>query len=128
METPIIMNMTFGKAFAECVNNEKIIGRKNEEKYVIIAQVPAIIGEDIIPKMSSLNKNIKELLLATCGRIHYHNQLLKINLNTGEAEQYIPTAEDLFAIDWRVIDGDVLEEVIWRFNKDSLAKTLKESK
>lgn len=122
------MNMGFNMAFAECTKNGKLIGRKNKEKYVITAQVPAIIEEDNIIKMSSLNNAAKNILLATCKRIHYHHQLLKINISTGEAEQYIPTAEDLFAIDWRVIDGDVLEEVIWRFNKDSLAKTLKESK
>ena len=122
------MNMTFNKAFEECTKNEKLIGRKCEEKYIITAQVPSIIDEDVILKARSLNKAAKNILLATCKRVHYHHQLLKINISTGEAEQYIPTAEDLFAIDWRVIDGDVLEEVIWRFNRDSLAQTLKESK
>ena len=48
MNTPIIMNMTFSKAFDECVKNNKVIYRKKEHKYVITAQVPAIIGEDII--------------------------------------------------------------------------------
>ncbi len=122
METPIIMNMTFGKAFEECVKNDKIIGRKNKMKYIINAQVPAIINEDIVPKMTSLNKAVKNIILATCNRISYHNQLLKINLSTGEAEQYIPTAEDLFAIDWRTIEGDVLEEVIQRYTKDDILK------
>ncbi len=114
--------MTFGKEFEECVKNDKIIGRKNKMKYIITAQVPAIINEDIVPKMTSLNKAVKNIILATCNRISYHNQLLKINLSTGEAEQYIPTAEDLFAIDWRTIEGDVLEEVIQRYTKDDILK------
>ena len=119
MNTPIIMNMTFSKAFDECVKNNKVIYRKKEHKYVITAQVPAIIGEDVIPKMTSLNDTIKDLLLATCKRISYSHQLLKINLNTGEAEQYMPDAEDLFAIDWCIAEGDNLEELKWRFNSNS---------
>ena len=120
MQTVNIMNMTFSKAFEECTKNGKIICRKFNYKYVITCQVPSIIGEDIIPKMSSLNSAIKDLLLATCGRIHYHNQLLKINLNTGEAEQYMPSADDLFAIDWQIVEGEILEELKWRFNKQAI--------
>lgn len=115
METPIIMNMTFGKAFEECVNNNKVIGRKAKEKYIITAQISNIVNEDVIPKMLSLNKTVKLILLSTCKRIMYHHQLLKININTGEAEQYNPSADDLFAKDWRVIDGEVLTDVINRF-------------
>ena len=114
------MNMNFSNAFIECTKNNKIIGRKSELKYVIIAQVPAIIDEEVIPKMTSLNDNIKELLLATCKRIHYHNQMLKINLNTGEAEQYAPNIEDLFALDWQIIDGELYEEIKWRFSNHKL--------
>ena len=46
--------------------------------------------------------------------------MLKINLNTGEAEQYMPNAEDLFALDWQVIDDELLEEIKWRFSNHSL--------
>lgn len=120
MNTPIIMNMNFSNAFVECTKNDKIIGRKSELKYIITAQIPAIIDEEVIPKLMSLNNNVKELLLSTCKRIHYHNQMLKINLNTGEAEQYIPNAEDLFALDWQVIDGELLEEIKWRFSNHKL--------
>ena len=122
METPIIMNMTFGKALEECVKNGKVICRKNNIKYLITCQVPAIINEDIIPKMTSLNDEIKDILLSTCKRISYSKQMLKININIGEAEQYIPTAEDLFAQDWQIVDGALLEEIKFRFNKEPFIK------
>lgn len=112
--------MTFGTAFVECTKNSKIIGRKLKPKYIIVAQLPCIIGEDTIPALRSLTSATKDILLSTCKRIHYHNQLLKINLVTGEAEQYMPSAEDLFAIDWQIVEGDVLEEIKWRFNKEPM--------
>lgn len=111
------MNMTFGKAFEECSKNGKIICRKTNIKYVIFCQVPAIINENVIPKMTSLTDAAKDIILSTCKRIGYHNQMLKINLNTGEAEQFMPSAEDLFAIDWQIVEGDVLEEIKLRFKK-----------
>lgn len=111
------MNMTFSKAFEECTKNNKIICRKTNIKYVIFCQVPSIINEDIIPKMTSLSDAAKEIILATCKRISYHNQMLKINLNTGEAEQFMPSAEDLFANDWEIVEGYVLEEIKTRFKK-----------
>lgn len=111
------MGMTFGNALEECTKNRKIICRKTNIKYVIFCQIPAIINEDVIPKMTSLSYAAKDIILATCKRISYHNQMLKINLNTGEAEQYMPTAEDLFANDWEIVEGNILEEIKTRFKK-----------
>lgn len=111
------MGMTFGNALEECTKNRKIICRKTNIKYVIFCQIPAIINEDVIPKMTSLSYAAKDIILATCKRISYHNQMLKINLNTGEAEQYMPTAEDLFANDWEIVEGSILEEIKTRFKK-----------
>ena len=111
------MGMTFGNVFEECVKNRKIICRKTNIKYIIFCQIPAIINEDIIPKMTSLSYAAKDIILATCKRISYHNQMLKVNLNTGEAEQFMPSAEDLFSNDWEIVEGDVLEEIKLRFKK-----------
>lgn len=111
------MGMTFGNALEECTKNRKIICRKTNIKYVIFCQIPAIINEDVIPKMTSLSYAAKDIILATCKRISYHNQMLKINLNTGEAEQYMPTAEDLFTNDWGIVEGNILEEIKTRFKK-----------
>lgn len=111
------MDMTFSNAFEECSKNRKIVCRKTNIKYVIFCQIPAIINEDVIPKMTSLSYAAKDIILATCKRISYNNQMLKINLNTGEAEQYIPNTEDLFANDWEIVEGDVLEEIKTRFKK-----------
>lgn len=109
--------MTFGNAFEECAKNRKIICRKTNIKNVIFCQIPAIINEDVIPKMTSLSYAAKDIILSTCKRISYHNQMLKVNLNTGEAEQFMPSAEDLFANDWEIVEGDVLEEIKLRFKR-----------
>ena len=109
--------MTFGNVFEECTKNRKIICRKTNIKYVIFCQIPAIINEDTISKLTSLTYAAKDIILATCKRISYHNQMLKVNLNTGEAEQFMPSAEDLFALDWEIVEGEVLEEIKTRFKK-----------
>ena len=98
------MGMTFSNAFEECTKNRKIICRKTNIKYVIFCQIPAIINEDVIPKMTSLSYAAKDIILATCKRISYNNQMLKINLNTGEYAGFISLAD---------VDGDYL------FNTDN---------
>lgn len=118
MESVSIMNMTFGSALNECIKNKVCICRKEDLEHIITAQVPANIEENIIPKMTSLNNNTKEILLATCKKIKYHNQLLKINLKTGEAVQYMPTAEDLFANDWCTVASYIYEDIIKLFRTE----------
>lgn len=114
MEIISVMNMTFGNALNQCINNVCIC-RKSKLEEIITAQVPAEITEDIIPKMTSLNDNTKEILLATCKKIKYHNQFLKINLKTGEATQYIPTSEDMCANDWCTVGSFIYEDIIKHF-------------
>lgn len=74
-------------------------------KKFITLQIPADISRDIIPKMTSLNDEAKEMLLDHGdGMIHYRNQVLQVSLDNDDrqnlATYYIPTWEDIFADDW----------------------------
>lgn len=76
----------------------------NGKKFITL-QIPADISRDIIPKMTSLNDEAKELLLDHGdGMIHYRNQVLQVSLDNDDrqniATYYIPTWEDIFADDW----------------------------
>ncbi len=103
-------DMTFGGALA-ALNNGECVYRKNCIWNIYSKQVPSNINADIIPKMTSLNDRTKDILINTCKRINYNNQILVINLSTGDATQYIPTAKDLQAEDWCIVTDSVLEEI-----------------
>lgn len=85
----------------------------NGKKFITL-QIPADISRDIIPKMTSLNDEAKELLLDHGdGMIHYRNQVLQVSFDNDDrqniATYYIPTWEDIFADDWVWSDTDTKE-------------------
>lgn len=102
-------NMTFGEAL-KMLNDGYCVHRRGLINVLITKQVPASISEDVVPKMTSLNAEAKKIILSTCKCIHYNNQMLIINLQSGYATQYMPCANDLAADDWEVIDDNVLKE------------------
>jgi hypothetical protein len=67
---------------------------------VVFKQIPADIGENVVPKMTSLPQNAKDIILESQKRISYNNQCILYNLHTGEATSWIPTMEDIFSKDW----------------------------
>lgn len=92
------------KSISEALANGEVVRRKAfpiEE--VVFLQIPADIKEDIVPKMTSLSKRVKEFILATAEHIAYHDQCIKYNMNTGAATYYNPTIEDVYATDWMVV-------------------------
>lgn len=62
-----------------------------------------ITKEEIIKQMISLNDLSKQLILATNGIINYCNQCLIYNVNTGEANNWVPSVSDIFAEDWCIV-------------------------
>lgn len=102
--------MTFGEAL-KALDDGYCVHRKGLINIIITKQVPASIPEEVIPKMTSLNAETKQIILSTCKSIHYNNQMLIINLVTGYATQYMPDANDLAADDWCIIWPSTLEEI-----------------
>lgn len=76
----------------------------NGKGLFIFKQVRATItGEETIKKMTSLNDLSKHLILATNGIINYSNQCLIYNVNTGEANNWVPSISDIFTEDWCIV-------------------------
>lgn len=96
--------MTFGDAI-EVLRQGGAVRRRgwNGKGLFIIKQVPAYIEKDIIPKMQSLPKSAKNLILKGKGVINYANQCLIYNEDTGRADSWVPSISDVFADDWEIV-------------------------
>lgn len=76
----------------------------NGKGLFVFKQVKATItGEETIKKMTSLNNLSKQLITGTSGNISYCNQCLIYNVNTGEANSWVPSISDIFAEDWCIV-------------------------
>lgn len=85
----------------EMINNFHVMRRSAWDKgLVVFRQVPANIQSDIIPKMQSVPKEAKGIIMNSANHIEYKNQLLMYDMNTGEANSWNPTASDLMTFDW----------------------------
>lgn len=79
------------------------VSRYSWDGAFIVKQIPAAIGESVIPKMQSLPDSAKAILLRRNDKtIKYVNQLLKIDKDNN-ADSWNPTPDDMFAEDWFII-------------------------
>lgn len=75
----------------------------------VMMQIPATIPADVVPRMTSLQKSLKGYLSTVgSGAISYHDQVIIVDMIDdpavdASATYYIPTWEDIFADDWRVL-------------------------
>lgn len=97
-------NMGFGDAI-EVLKQGGAIRRKgwNGKEMFVVKQVPAHIGADVLPKMQSLPKSAKDLILQGRGFINYTAQCLIYNEDTGRADSWVPSISDVFAEDWEIV-------------------------
>jgi hypothetical protein len=96
--------MSFGVAI-EALKFGFAIRRKgwNGKGLWVIKQVPVHIESDIVPKMQSLPQSAKDLILKGKGFIDYTSQCLIYNENTGHADSWVPSINDVFAEDWEIV-------------------------
>lgn len=96
-------DLTFGLAI-EALKLGKCVARKgwNGKGMFITKQVPGVIGLEIVPKMSSLNAETKELILSSGNPIDYKSQMLIIKPD-GTADSWVASSSDTFAEDWYII-------------------------
>ena len=66
----------------------------------VCRQVPAKIGEKVIPNMQSLPEPAKTIILRGTGFISYENQCLLYDTASGVANSWVPSISDMFAEDW----------------------------
>lgn len=71
----------------------------------IVKQIPQTVAAEIVPRMSSLPEQAKKML---CGTVSYHDQVLLVQARDygreAHATYYMPSWEDIFADDWRIIN------------------------
>ena len=100
-----VRSLAFGDA-VELLKKGHALRRSgwNGKNLFVIKQVPAHIESDIIPKMQSLPRTDKDLILNGKGFIDYTSQCLIYNGNTGRADSWVPSISDVFADDWEVVE------------------------
>ena len=100
-----VRSLAFGDA-VELLKKGHALRRSgwNGKNLFVIKQVPAHIESDIIPKMQSLPRTAKDLILNGKGFIDYTSQCLIYNGNTGRADSWVPSISDVFADDWELVE------------------------
>lgn len=99
--------LSFGAAI-EALKQGKAVKRifweeLEEHGYAFVfRQVPSVVDTDIIPKMTSLPKDIKENLAGRNFPIKYRNQLVSVSWGS-VIQSWTPTSEDILAEDWIVL-------------------------
>ena len=94
--------MNFGEAIERVKTRSYIARRANWDNDVFIfAQVPADINEETIPKMQSLPEVVKREIT----EVGITNQICKFD--NGDITYYIPSGEDMFATDWKIISDTI---------------------
>ena len=74
-----------------------------------LAQIPANINEETIPKMQSLPEVVKrEITEVGITSLSYQNQICKFD--NGDITYYTPTGDEIFANDWETKSDDALAE------------------
>ena len=103
-EIMTLPRMSFGIAI-EALKSGLAIRRSgwNGKGLFVIKQIPALITEDIIPKMTSLPQSAKDLILKNKKFINYSSQCLIYNENNGCADSWVPSISDTFADDWEIV-------------------------
>lgn len=68
----------------------------------VFKQVPSEVPAAIIPKMTSLPQQVKDLVVARGLPLRYDNQFAQVSVDN-EVSGYTPAPEDLLANDWEAI-------------------------
>lgn len=99
-----INGLAFGQAI-EALKQGKRVAREgwNGKGLFVFMQVPAFIGEDIIPKMQSLPQPVKDEFAKRGGSIHYFNQMAIVNPDNS-INGWAPSSSDALAEDWVILD------------------------
>lgn len=97
--------MTFQQAL-EAMNQGYAVRRTNNwpKNYIVFAQIPQTVNDDIIPKMTSVPELVKQLILEKGNKtIAYHDQCIMLNVETGDAQYFVPTIANCNANDWETV-------------------------
>lgn len=96
--------LTFGLA-VEALKLGKKIQRAgwNGKGLFVFMQIPATIGEEIVPKMQSLPQSVKDEFIKRTGNITYANQMAIVNPDSS-INGWVASSSDTFAEDWCILE------------------------
>lgn len=69
---------------------------------IVCAQIPNSIENEAIENIKSLPDKVKGIVSKT-GCINYENQLIIYDRETGKATSWVPSPDDIFSSDWKVV-------------------------
>jgi len=108
------LSMNYGNSFGqalEALNSGKMVKRQSHgENVFIFKQVPSVINQETVPRMTSLPQSVKNEFERRCndeqlqlnGDIYYTDQLAIVD-SSNVIRGYSPPVEDAFAEDWIII-------------------------
>ncbi len=96
--------LTFGLAI-EALKLGKKVSREgwNGKGMFIFKQVPANIGLDIIPKMTSVPQSVKDTMIEREQHLNYRNQCVIVDKD-GNVDNWAPSISDVFSEDWIILN------------------------
>jgi len=100
----MVENQNFGQAI-EALKEGKRVARQgwNGKGMFIFQQVPSEINEDIVPKMQSLPKTVKDEFAKRGGSIRYKNQLAMVYPDN-TVYGWVASPSDVLENDWCILD------------------------
>lgn len=98
----MIPNQTFGQAI-EALKEGKIVSRAgwNGKGLFVFRQVPSSVPAEIIPKMTSLPRAVKDVLVKSGAPITYQNQFCIVYPDSS-LHGWQPSGSDALATDWEI--------------------------
>ncbi len=97
-------NLNFGDALVALKLGKKVARKGwNGKGLFVFMQVPAEIGEFVIPNMQSLPQSVKDEFAKRGGYISYSNQLALVNPNNN-INGWSPSTSDALAEDWMIVE------------------------
>lgn len=99
----ITPNLTIGDV-VKLIQEGHVVRRNSwSRQLVLFKQVSQTVGEKIIPNMTSLPEAAKLFILDNTKFISYDNQALLYDTDSGLAEPWNPSIEDLVVNDWMLV-------------------------
>jgi len=96
--------LTYNDAL-EALKEGKMVCREgwNGKGMFVFKQIPAEIGLDVIPRMTSVPQSVKNRMLEKGITLKYNNQMALVQ-SDGSVDSWIASSSDTFAKDWCILE------------------------
>lgn len=100
----VLESRDFGSAIKALKNGYKLTREGwNGKGLFVFKQIPANIGTEIIPKMQSVPKLVKDTMIERNQNLNYRNQCVIVDKD-GNVDNWAPSISDVFAEDWTIVN------------------------